>query len=75
MQIPFDFVITVCGNAYENCPYFPGKAKVFHIGFDYTPKLAADAKTEEEALGHYRRVRDEIKTYVETLPEVFIMES
>jgi arsenate reductase len=68
MDIPFDYVVTVCGHARENCPVFPGKAKVVHKGFDDPPKLAADAETEEEALAHYRRVRDEIRTYVETLP-------
>lgn len=65
----FDFVVTVCGHANENCPVFPGKAKVVHVGFDDPPKLAADAKTEEEALSHYRRVRDEIRAFIETLPE------
>lgn len=65
----FDYVVTVCGHANENCPIFPGKAKVVHVGFDDPPKLAADAKTEEEALGHYRRVRDEIRAFVEKLPE------
>lgn len=69
IHIPFDYVITVCGHAYENCPFFPGKAKVLHVGFDDPPKLAADAKTEEEALNHYRRVRDEIKAFVKTLPD------
>ena len=64
----FDYVVTVCGHANENCPFFPGKAKVVHVGFDDPPKLAADTKTEEEALGHYRRVRDEIRAFVETLP-------
>jgi arsenate reductase len=65
----FDYVITVCGHAHETCPVFPAKTKLIHVGFDDPPKLAADAKTEEEALSHYRRVRDEIKGYVETLPE------
>jgi arsenate reductase len=69
IDIPFDYVITVCGHAQENCPVFPGRAVVIHHGFDDPPKLAADAKTEEEALAHYRRVRDEIRAYVETLPE------
>ncbi|NIA16286.1 MAG: arsenate reductase ArsC [Nitrospiraceae bacterium] len=64
----FDYVVTVCGHANENCPVFPGKTKVVHVGFDDPPKLADDAKTEEEALGHYRRVRDEIRAFVETLP-------
>ena len=67
-DVPFDYVVTVCGHASENCPIFPGKAKVVHVGFDDPPKLAADAKNEEEALRHYRRVRDEIRAFVETLP-------
>lgn len=67
--IDFDYVITVCGHANENCPVFPGKAKIIHVGFDDPPKLAAEARTEEEALKHYRRVRDEIKAFVQSLPE------
>ena len=67
--IPFDVVITVCGHADENCPVFSCSTKVVHRGFDDPPKLAQTAKTEKEALGHYRRVRDEIKAYIETLPE------
>lgn len=63
----FDYVITVCGHAGENCPYFPGK--VIHRGFDDPPALARDAADHEEALKHYRRVRDEIRAFVETLPE------
>ena len=63
----FDYVVTVCADAGESCPIFPGKAKVIHQGFDDPPRLAASAKTEEEALNHYRRVRDEIKRFVETL--------
>jgi arsenate reductase (thioredoxin) len=75
MHIPFDFVITVCGHAYENCPLFPGKAQILHVGFDDPPKLAAGAKTEEEALDQYRGVRDEIKTFVETLPDYLAQSS
>ncbi len=67
-DVPFDFVVTVCGHANETCPVFPGKTKVVHAGFDDPPLLAKNAKTEEEALGHYRRVRDEIKAFVQTLP-------
>ncbi len=67
--VEFDYVITVCGHAHETCPVFPGQAKVIHRGFDDPPALARTAETEAEALGHYRRVRDEIKSYVETLPE------
>jgi arsenate reductase len=67
--IEFDVVVTVCGHADENCPAFHGAPKVVHVGFEDPPKLAADAKTEDEALGHYRRVRDEIKKFVEQLPK------
>ena len=69
MGIRFDYVITVCGHANETCPMFPGRTKVVHVGFDDPPALAKDARTEEEALAHYRRVRDEIRAFVETLPE------
>ncbi len=72
MHINFDYVITVCDHAGENCPVFPGKAKIVHRGFDDPPKLAKNAKIEEEALVHYRRVRDEIKDFVESLPEIVI---
>ena len=63
-----DYVITVCGHADETCPIFPAKTKVVHRGFDDPPRLAADAASEDEALSHYRRVRDEIRDYVLTLP-------
>jgi len=67
---PFDYVITVCDQAHESCPaWLGGKARVIHVGFDDPPRLAKDAKTEEEALGHYRRVRDEIRAFVEGLPD------
>jgi arsenate reductase len=65
-DVPFELVITVCGHADENCPVFLRKARVVHVGFDDPPKLAKSAATEEEALGHYRRVRDEIRHFVET---------
>jgi arsenate reductase len=68
-DVPFDWVITVCDNANESCPIFPGKVKRFHICFDDPPRLAKGAKTEEEALSHYRRVRDEIRRFIEGLPE------
>ena len=67
-NIDFDYVITLCDHAAENCPVFPGKAKVVHVGFEDPPKLAKNARTEEEVLGCYRRVRDEIKRFVENLP-------
>ncbi len=67
-DVPFDYVVTVCGNAHERCPLFPGRAKVLHVGFDDPPRRAQGARSEEEALVHYRRVRDEIRAFVETLP-------
>ena len=67
-DVPLDYVVTVCDHAHESCPLFPGRTKVIHVGFDDPPRLARDARTEEEALGHYRRVRDEIRAFVERLP-------
>jgi arsenate reductase len=63
----FDWVVTLCGHASETCPFFPGRKS--HKGFDDPPKLAAKAKTEEEKLVHYRKVRDEIQRFVESLPD------
>ncbi|NLE39018.1 MAG: arsenate reductase ArsC [Pirellulaceae bacterium] len=68
-DIEFDYVVTVCDHAHENCPIVPGKARIVHVGFDDPPRLAADAATEDERLAPYRRVRDEIRTFVERLPE------
>lgn len=65
----FDYVVTVCDQAHEACPLFPGKTKVLHVGFDDPPRLAKEAKSEEEALGHYRRVRDEIRHFIENLEQ------
>jgi arsenate reductase len=67
--VEFDYVVTVCGHAHETCPAFPGKTRVVHVGFDDPPKLAREAKTEEEKLAAYRRVRDEIRDFINTLPE------
>ncbi len=67
--ITFDYVVTVCDHARETCPYFPGAHKILHQGFEDPPVLAQEAKTEEEALDHYRRIRDEIREFVSNLPE------
>jgi arsenate reductase len=68
-DVPLDYVITVCGHANESCPLWLGaRAKVIHAGFDDPPTLARSARTEDEALQHYRRVRDEIAAFVRTLP-------
>jgi len=68
--IEFDYVITLCDRVAEHCPFFPGKAKILHFGFEDPPKLAQNAKTQREALNCYRRVRDGIKAFVEKLPQV-----
>ena len=68
-HIAMDYVITVCGHAHETCPVFPGNAKILHVGFDDPPKLAQQEDGEEAKLNCYRRVRDEIKAFVETLPQ------
>jgi arsenate reductase (thioredoxin) len=69
----FDFVVTVCGHAHENCPIFPGKAKVIHVGFPDPPRLAKElaekGASEEEQLDCYRQVRDEIRQWMQTLPQ------
>ena len=67
--VKFDFVVTVCDRARESCPVFYGQTRLLHRGFDDPPRLAESAATEEEALGHYRRVRDEIRDFVLGLPE------
>lgn len=67
--VHFDYVVTVCGHANEHCPVFPGKAKVVHVGFDDPPKLSAGLPDGEAKLAVYRRVRDEIRRFVETLPD------
>ncbi len=60
LSIDFDFVITVCDNAKESCPFFPTKAKKFHQNF---PDPAKSTGTEEEILEQFRQVRQMIKSY------------
>lgn len=64
MHINFDFVITVCDNANETCPVFLGKTKIIHKGFDDPPKLALKFENFEDKLNCYRKVRDEIQSYI-----------
>jgi arsenate reductase (thioredoxin) len=72
-HITFNTVITVCDKARESCPFFPGAKKVLHVGFNDPPAmakmLAAQGAGEEEQRNCYRRVRDEIRVFVMTLPE------
>jgi arsenate reductase len=60
MNIEFDFILTVCDNAKENCPYFPSKAKRFHYNF---PDPAKAIGSEEEIMAEFRKVREMIKNY------------
>ena len=69
MDIEFDYVITLCDDSQQSCPFFPAKTRVLHHGFEDPPVLAVGAKNEEKAMGHYRRIRDEIRAFVDTLPE------
>ena len=64
----FDYVITLCDHARESCPLFPGSATVLHKGFEDPPALSANEEDEEAKLAHYRRIRDEIRDWVESLP-------
>jgi arsenate reductase len=66
-DFPFDIVVTVCGHAHESCPLFPGKTALLHAGFEDPPQLSKNAKTDADALPHYRRVRDEIRNFVAAL--------
>jgi arsenate reductase len=68
-EVEFDYVITLCDDAQQTCPFFPAKTALIHHGFDDPPRLAEGASNEEEAMQPYRRVRDEIRAYVKTLPE------
>ncbi|RYY35772.1 MAG: arsenate reductase ArsC [Sphingobacteriaceae bacterium] len=59
-DIPFDYIITVCDNAKERCPYFPSMAKRTHYNF---PDPAKATGSEEEVMAEFKRVRDMIKTF------------
>jgi arsenate reductase len=67
--VVFDYVVTVCGHANEHCPIFPGKTKVIHAGFEDPPKLTKEMPDGEAKLAVYRKVRDEIRRFIEALPE------
>lgn len=67
--LEFDYVVTVCGHANEHCPVFPGKTTVVHVGFEDPPKLTREMPDGEAKLAVYRRVREEIRRFVEALPE------
>lgn len=77
-ELPFttaDYVITVCDDAMENCPFFPATKKALHHSFDDPPALEKDEESEVEKLHHYRRVRDEIEAYIRQLPDLLNREN
>jgi arsenate reductase len=72
-ETKLDVIVTVCDHAHETCPWFPADCKVIHHGFEDPPRLArelaAKGSDEETQLNEYRRVRDDIRRFVEGLPE------
>ena len=70
LDVVFDYVVTVCGNAQANCPLFPEKTVLIHSGFDDPPELAKGAASEDEALEHYRRVCNEVRDWARQLPQI-----
>lgn len=72
-ETPIDVVVTVCDHAHETCPWFPEECKVIHVEFEDPPRmakvLAEQGGSEEEQLDLYRMVREEIRKFVEGLPE------
>jgi arsenate reductase len=64
-NVDFDYVVTVCDNAKEQCPVFPKKVRTIHKQFD---DPAAASGTEEQVMAEFRRVRNEIRSFVEELP-------
>ncbi|MBN2134179.1 MAG: arsenate reductase ArsC [Acidobacteria bacterium] len=71
-KMEFDYVITVCDSARENCPFFPAKVKLIHKGFEDPPVLAREAKSEDEAFGFYQRVRDEIEDFILNIKDYLV---
>jgi arsenate reductase len=67
-DVEFDYVVTVCDQAHERCPVLPARAKAVHAGFDDPPRMAGQARDENEALDCYRRVRDQIRVFVQGMP-------
>ncbi|MFA6248356.1 MAG: arsenate reductase ArsC [Mucilaginibacter sp.] len=69
LTIPFDVVITVCDNANEACPYFPGNVQRLHYNF---PDPAKATGTPDEVMNEFKRVRDMIKTYAADFVKQYI---
>jgi arsenate reductase len=69
MAIDFDYVITLCDHASEKCPVFGGKTRVIHRSFE-DPTMALGSS--EEVMATFRKIRDQIRQFVETLPESLV---
>ena len=67
LGIDFDYVVTLCDNAKQQCPVFPGKAKLIHKAFE---DPVAVFGSEEQIMHAFRKTRDDIKAFIETLPEI-----
>ncbi|TWU20391.1 hypothetical protein [Bythopirellula polymerisocia] len=65
-----EVVINVCSHADEKCPMLPTATHKMHVPFDDPAGLARNESLEEKALEHYRSVRDEIRDFVQRMPEV-----
>lgn len=65
-EIGFDYVVTLCDNARQQCPVFGGETKVIHRGFEDPSFMIA---SEQEIMAAFRKTRDDIRAFVETLPE------
>ena len=68
-NIEFDYVVTVCGHANENCPIFTGRAKIIHVPFNDPPKMGEKFSDVNLKLDCYRKVRDQLKEFIIGLPD------
>lgn len=64
-DLQFDLVVTVCGNAHERCPFFPGNTKIVHVPFADPPAMGKEFSDPEQKIHCYRKIRDQIKKFVE----------
>lgn len=69
LNVNLDLVITVCSDADENCPHIPG-VRMVHHAFEDPPKITKEMTDEEEILKVYRRVRDEISSFIGEIPRI-----
>ena len=68
----FDYVITLCDSAQKNCPFFPARYGIIHRSFDDPIRFAKNETDKQKKLNYYRRVRDEIKAFIDTFPDSLV---